>query len=162
MLPKSSLCSAQRGAGNPGPRSDTRQEQTLQPSVGLMKGFLKSKISQGIKTNRAEHVTEAAGTHEALGAPEVKGSGSGRRGISQGCWKPLFLPSPTASLEISAPLQSLRGDAIHARGGSKHGCLKGNMLWSLFDDLRGFIPSPSHNPRDSSHWRDCKGKGRSF
>lgn len=75
---KSSPCSAQHGAENPGLRSDTRQEQTLQPSVGLMKGFLKSKISQGIKTNRAERVREAAGTH--LGVPEVKGSDSGHRG----------------------------------------------------------------------------------
>lgn len=61
MLLKSIPCSAQRRAGNPGPRSDTRQEQTLKPSVGLMKGFLKSKIREGIKTNRAEHVREEHG-----------------------------------------------------------------------------------------------------
>lgn len=42
----------------------------------------------------------------------------------------------------------------------KHDCLKGNMLSSPFDDLEGFILTPSSNPtsRESIHWRDYKGK----
>lgn len=148
---KSSPCSAQHGAENPGLRSDTRQEQTLQASVGLMKGFLKSKISQGIKTNRAEHVGEAAGAH--LGAQRLKEAILGTEDLTG----MLEASVPSASLEISVPLQSLQGNAIHAWGGSKHGCLKENMLWSQFDDLDGFIPSSNLNPRDSSHRRDCKG-----
>lgn len=75
-----------------------------------------------------EHISECQRLKEAiLGTEDLTGM--------------LEASVPSASLEISVPLQSLQGNAIHAWGGSKHGCLKENMLWSLFDDLDGFIPS---------------------